>query len=266
QWQLDGSSAEAYERYRVPLFFAPGAHYLIELAALRPGERVLDVACGTGIVARSAAQRVGDGGTVVGLDLNENMLAMARKASSGIYPAIEWRNGDAHAIPFPDSTFDIVFCQQGLQFFLDRSAALCEMHRVLAPGGRLALSVMRPIAHNPGYLPLVEDLERYLGPDAGAVMCSLFSSLSRGELSDLIMSAGFQDVRILLGIGPVRYPSVAEFLRREAASSPLAGPVGSLRDDVHESLVRDLAGALWMYTDDDGIVFPAETYLAVARW
>src|SRR5215208_5387475 len=108
EWQLEESSAEAYERYLVPLLFAPGAEYLVELAALGPGERVLDVAYGTGIVARRAAPRVGSGGTVVGLDLNESMLKVARKVSSDVRPAIEWQQGDATDMPFPDATFDVV--------------------------------------------------------------------------------------------------------------------------------------------------------------
>lgn len=265
EWQLEESAAESYERYLVPLFFAPGAQYLIELAALRLGERVLDLACGTGIVARSAASKVSANGMVVGLDLNEGMLTVARKASSDISPLIKWQRADARSIPFPDSTFDIVFCQQGLQFFPDRSATLREAHRVLGPNGRLALSAMRPIKHNSAYVLLAEALERYVGSDAGRMMCSVFLPLSTNELRDLLKSAGFQDVRILIGIGPVRYPSVKEFLRREMASSPLAGQIKSLSDDVFRMMVRDLEAALEAYIDDDGIVFPAETYFAIAQ-
>jgi ubiquinone/menaquinone biosynthesis C-methylase UbiE len=311
QWQqLEESTAEAHERYLVPLLFAPGAEVLIELAALGPGERVLDVACGTGSVARRAAQRVGATGTVVGPDVSESMLKVARKASSEIRPAIEWRQGDARDIPFPDAAFDVVFCQQGLQFFPDRSAALREMHRVLVPNGRLTLSVLRSIEHNSGWALLAEVLERHVGPDAGAIMRSPFLRLQRfsfeceaapdrsryrfyapprqsaksvprpvgsglfiqrqtavstDELRDLIASAGFRDVRILIGIGPVRYPSAEEFFRWEATSWLLAEPLGSLKDDVRNALIRELREALRLYADDDGIVFPAETYLTVGR-
>jgi ubiquinone/menaquinone biosynthesis C-methylase UbiE len=264
-WQLEESSAEAYERYLVPLLFAPGAEYLIELAEPGMGERVLDVACGTGIVARRAAEWVGTDGRVVGLDMNEGMLGVARKASSDVRPAIEWQQGDAADMPFPDQAFDVVFCQPGLQFFPDRPAALGEMHRVLVPNGRLALSVLRSTEHNPGYRLLAEALERHVGQDAGAMMRSPFSSLSADELRDLITGAGFREVRIFLGIGPVRYPSAEEFVRWEGASSPLAGPIGALRDDVRTALIQDVGEALRTYTDDNGIVFPTETYLTVAR-
>ncbi len=264
-WQLEEGSAEAYERYLVPLLFAPGAEYLVEFAAPGPGERVLDVACGTGIVARHAALRVGSGGTVVGLDLNEGMLGVARKVSSDVRPAIEWQQGDATNMPFTNGTFDVVFCQQALQFFPDRLAALGEMHRVLVANGRLALSVLRSVEHNPGYRLLAEALERHVGPDAGAMMRSPFPSLSADELRDIIRSAGFREVRIFLGIGPVRYPAAEEFVHQEAASSPLAESILSLKDDVRAALIRDVGEALHTYTDDDGIVFPAETYLAIAR-
>lgn len=263
QWQLEESSAESYERYLVPLFFAPGAQYLIELADLRGGEHVLDLACGTGIVARSAASKVGTNGMVVGVDRNEGMLAVAHKESSDISPPIKWQLGEARSIPFPDATFDIVFCQQGLQFFPDRSAALREVYRVLAPNGRLVLSAMRPIKHNPAYALLAEALNRHLGPDAEIMMRSPFLPLSTNELRDLLKGPGFRDVRIFIGIGPVRYPSAKEFLRREAASSPLAGQIKSLSDDVFAELVLDLEAALEAYVDDDGIIFPAETYFAI---
>lgn len=264
-WQLEESSAKAYERYLVPLLFAPGAEGLIELAALKPGERVLDVACGTGIVARRAAARVASGGKVVGLDVNEGMLGVARSVSRDIHPPIDWRRGDAVDMPFADETFDVICCQQGLQFFEDRPAALGEMHRVLAPDGRLLLSVLRSTKHNPGWALLVEALERYVGPDAGAIMRSPFPSLNADKLRDLFIGAGFRDVHISIGIGPVRYPSAEEFLRLEAVSSPLAAPIGVLADNVREALIRDLSEALVEYTDDDGIIFPAEIYLAVAR-
>ena len=265
QWQLEKSNAEAYERYLVPLLFAPGAHFLIELAALGARERVLDVACGTGIVARTAASRVGASGKVAGLDKNESMLEVARQVAAEVQPAIEWRQGNAADIPFPEASFDVVFCQQGLQFFEDRPAALREIQRVLAPNGRLSLSILRSIKHNPGWGLLADILERHIGPEAGVMMRSPFPTLSRDELRELITGAGFREVQIILGIGPVRYPSVQALFQFEAASSPLASSLLSLEDRVYQALIRDLGDALQVYTDDQGIVFPAETYLAVAR-
>src|SRR3712207_3990859 len=139
-WQLEGSAAELYERHLVPAITSLWAADLVERAAPQPGERVLDVACGTGIVARRAAERMGSG-RVVGLDINPGMLAVARALPPGSGPAIEWHEGSVLDMPFPEGSFDVCLCQLGLQFFPDRAAALREMRRVLRTGGRLTLSV-----------------------------------------------------------------------------------------------------------------------------
>ncbi len=135
-WQLDTDSAEAYERYLVPAIFEPFARVLVALAAPAAGERVLDAACGTGVVARYAAPRAGH---VVGADVNAGMLAVAAR----IAPQLEWVQADIAALPFEDDTFDLVLCQQALQFVPDHAAALAELQRVLAPGGRILVSVWR---------------------------------------------------------------------------------------------------------------------------
>lgn len=138
-WQLEASAPEAYERYLVPELFAPWAEHLVERAALRPGDRVLDVGCGTGIVARRAAPHVGAAGEVVGIDLNEGMLEVARATD----PTIEWRHGDATAMPFVDGAFDVVFCQQVLQFIPDPGAGLRGRQ---TPGG-----MRGQVANLPGF-------------------------------------------------------------------------------------------------------------------
>jgi ubiquinone/menaquinone biosynthesis C-methylase UbiE len=263
-WQLEGDSADAYERYLASAF-RPWAKELIALAELREGERVLDVACGTGIVARHAAPTVGAAGKVVGLDLNEDMLRVARASSSGVRPAIEWRQGNAAELPFPAGTFDVVFCEQAVQFFSDPVAALAEMRRVLAPGARAAVSVCRPIAYSPTYVTMADALERYVGPDAGAMMRSPFSPWSVDQLRSLLTEAGFRNVRVRIEVGSIRYPSVEEFLRREAASSPLAGPISASNAQVRNDLIRDLQGRLSDHVDDDGLVCPIETYAALGR-
>jgi len=141
RWQLSGNAAEFYDRY-VRLLMEPWVRCLIDVAALKPAERVLDVACGTGFVARRAAQYVGGDGRVVGVDLNSGMVAAARAASGrDASTIIEWRTGDAAALPFEKGVFDVVLCQQGVQFFPDRLQALREMRRVLRLGGRLAFTV-----------------------------------------------------------------------------------------------------------------------------
>jgi ubiquinone/menaquinone biosynthesis C-methylase UbiE len=135
--QVSLEVAEMYEASFVPTLFADLAPHLVTAAAVAPGDRVLDVACGTGIVARVAADRVGEQSRVVGLDLNEAMLTVARR----VRPDLEWHQGDAGALPFPDSAFDVAMCQSGLMFVPDPGAALREMARVVAVGGTVAAQV-----------------------------------------------------------------------------------------------------------------------------
>jgi len=161
-WQLASESvAEASERYLMSTFGYAWTQALVQLAMPQEGDRVLDVACGTGPVARYIAPFVGSTGRVVGLDLNSGMLDTARAMPVPAGVSIEWREGNATALPFPNAGFDVVCCQQGLQFFPDRPAALREMHRVLAPNwaagfGFMARSrastFLRRIDESPGTL------------------------------------------------------------------------------------------------------------------
>lgn len=255
-WQLGEDTPAAYETYLVPRFFGPWAERLADLSRLRAGERVLDVGCGTGAVARAAHRR---GASATGLDVNEAMLATARRLA----PAIEWRQGDAADLPYPDASFDVVLCQQALQFLPDPDLALGEMRRVLGAGGRAAVAVLRSLDRHPAYAVFADALERHAGPEAGQMMRSPFPSLGADELRGLLSDADFHDVRMLIDVREVRYPSAGEFVRQEAASSPLAGPLGALDADVRRGMIEELGDALRDFTDDDGIVFPMETFMAV---
>ena len=195
QWQVAGSAAETYERALVPAVFAAWAPLVVGLVDPKPGERVLDVACGTGVVARLAAQRVGGTGQVVGLDLNPGMLAMGRSIASNAEPAsaaITWQEASAIKMPLPDAAFDIAYCQLGLQFFPDRPAALREMYRVLVSGGRLGLMVWRGIEHSPGFDVLAAALARHVSAEAAGIMRAPFGIADAEELRGLIAAAGFR--------------------------------------------------------------------------
>jgi SAM-dependent methyltransferase len=262
RWQVAGEGpASAYEKYLVPAFFSGCAEQLLELAQVKPGERVLDVATGTGVVARLAASRVGPAGGVTGTDVNEGMLAVAASAGSA---EVEWRRADATSLPFPDGTFDLVTCQQGLQFVTDRPSALREMRRVLAPEGRVAIALWRGIEFNPAFVAVVDVLDRYVGTAAGMILREPFAGPDRADLHRLLTAAGYRAVRVRIGILEVRFPSASEFLRREVVSTPLAEPVSGLDEARQEEMTAELERTLTPYTDDDGIAFPFQTWLAVA--
>ena len=268
QWQVAGNAAEAYERALVPAVFAAWAPLVVALADPKSGERVLDIACGTGVVARLAAERVGRTGDVVGLDLNPGMLAVAASLASNA-PAtsapITWREASATKMPLPDAAFDIAYCQLGLQFFPDRPAAWREMYRVLVPEGRLGLMVWRRIEHSPGFRVLAAALERNVSKEAGGIMRAPFSLAEESELRTLMAGAGFREITIQPVAGTVRFPSPARLVQDYAAGSPLAGHVAKVSDEARAALVSEVGEALQSYVVGGVLAFPIEAQLASAK-
>ena len=267
QWQVAGSAPEVYERELVPAVFGPWAPIVVELAHPSPGERVIDVACGTGIVARVAAARVGPGGSVAGVDLNPGMLNVARsvETTTGDSAGIQWHEASADKLPFPNSSFDIAYCQLGLQFFADRPAALREMHRILVPEGRLALMVWRGIGESPGFQALAEILEKNIGPAAATIMRAPFGLSDASELNKLVEDAGFRDIKIHQRVGSIQFPSIERFVSSYIAGSPLAGHVSQANDTAREKLRADSAQALEKYTNEHGLSFPIAAQLLAAK-
>ena len=243
----------------VPAVFRPWADDLVAAAAPGPDERVLDVACGTGIVARLAAQRVGGAGQVVGLDISPSMLAMARAAAPSA--AIEWQEGSATELPFPDGAFDLVLCQQGLQYFPDRPAALREMRRVLTPGGRLALSVF---CSSPGHAALHEALVPSLGQETATLALEPVALGDEGELRALLLGAGFPDPAIHRAQRTARFPSADGFLQYYLASR-FASAIARLSSADRAALEAAAHAALRPLVRADGLALPLEAHVALAR-
>jgi ubiquinone/menaquinone biosynthesis C-methylase UbiE len=221
-FQISMAAAEIYESKFVPALFAEWAPHLVDFAGIRPGQAVLDVACGTGIVARTVADRLGDGGRIVGLDLNPAMLAVARR----VRPDVEWREGDAAALPFPDGSFDAVLCQMALMFFPDRAGALREMRRVAGVGGTVAIVVPAHLPAQPAYAPFVEMAARHAGPDAVSLLGAYFSCGDLGPLTSLVESAGLSVTGTRPRLGRVKFASVDEFVAAEVESTPLGSRIG----------------------------------------
>jgi SAM-dependent methyltransferase len=263
-WQLEEDGASAYERYLIPLLFETTAQDLLDAVEVKPGQRVLDAACGTGIVSRHAARRVGRDGEVVGVDLNPGMLAVAREIAASEGLTVRWEEASADALPLPSSSVDVACCQQGLQFFTDRADALAELHRVVAPGGRLGLSTCRSLDHQPGYRPLVEVLRRHVGEPAAEGIASPFVLGETEEVRALVRGAGFRDVRVRIAVWALRLDSPEDFLRGETASSPLGAVIAGLDPDVVDALLVDLGDRLAPHTDDSGLSFPLETLVVTA--
>jgi ubiquinone/menaquinone biosynthesis C-methylase UbiE len=268
QWQVAGNAAETYERALVPAVFAAWAPLVVGLADPRPGERVLDVACGTGVVARLVAQQVGRTGNVIGLDLNPGMLAVATSNSSTDPPTnapITWREASATKMPFPDAAFDLAYCQLGLQFFPDRPAALREMYRVLVSGGRLGLMVWRGIQYSPGFVVLAAALERHVSTEAAGIMRAPFALAEAEELRALVAAEGFREITIRPVAGTVRFPSVGRFVQDYVGGSPLSGHVAKVSDETRAALVSEVGDELSPYIAGNALAFPIEAHLASAK-
>jgi len=257
-----GSVPENYERYFVPAIGAPLANDLIEIAALRPGERVLDVACGTGIVARLASQHVGAAGTVGGLDINPGMLAAAR-LSTLPEMAIDWYEASTEAIPLADASFDAVLCQMGLQFVSDKQAAMSEMRRVLAPGGRLILNVPGPTPQL--FVIMEEALVRLIGAEAAGFVSRVFSLHDTKELQNLFNGAGFRNVAVREDTKSLRLPAPEEFIWQYVHSTPLAGAVSQVNDDLRSSVEREVVAKWQKFVEDRTLMLPLRMLLATAQ-
>jgi SAM-dependent methyltransferase len=259
RWQVSTDAAEVYESCFVPAIFGAWAGPVADAAGIRTGDRVLDVGCGTGVLAREALRRVGREGQVVGLDLNEGMLAVAARTE----PGVEWRQGDAASLPFEDASVDVVVSQFALMYFPERAASLREMWRTLAPGGRLAIAAWAPLDRARGYRMLVEVATRLCGGGAADVLAAPFVLGDRVELAALFDDSGIPGANVALHEGSIRFPSVREFVRVEVEGSPLADMV---RDDAMEKLAAESERVLAEFVVASGeIVMPLDAHIVTAN-
>ena len=205
--------AEVYDELFVPALFAQWGPRVAEVAAIEIGQRVLDVGCGSGVLACAAAERVGPQGHVVGLDPNEQMLAVARRKPA----SVTWQLGRAEALPFNDASFDAVVSQFALMFFESKPTAIAEMLRVLRPRGRLAVAVWDSLARAPGYQALTELLRELFGPDVAGAMQAPFTLGDRTELLRLFAEAGAADIEVQTHPGTVHFASIDAMVSTERA-------------------------------------------------
>jgi SAM-dependent methyltransferase len=258
-FQLPLEAAEAYEARFVPALFAGWAERLVDAVGIGEGARVLDVACGTGAVTRLAADRVGDAGSVVGLDVNEAMLTVARRLRDDV----EWRRGDATVLPFSDGAFDVVTCQAGLMFFPDPERALREMARVATPSGSIGIQVWDRRADQPAYDPFNAVVERHAGVDAVTLVNAYFVHGDRSKLEAMTRSAGLVIDEVITRSSTMRFASVDELVAIEIQSTPLGE---RLTDDVVRAIVDEAGEALRSFVTDDGALdVPMRGHIVVAH-
>ncbi len=251
--------AEIYDEHFVPALFRQWGAIVSDAARLQAGQRVLDVACGTGALTCVAAERVAPRGAVVGLDANPAMLAVARRKPA----AIEWRDGRAESLPFADASFDAVVSQFGLMFFDDKVGAFREMRRVLRPGGRLAVVVCDAVERSPGYAAFAELLQRLFGDAVADAFRAPFVLGDEATLLALARDAGISDARVTRHDGKVRFASIDALVSTERAC---VWTLGGLLDDAQfERLRAESQRALAPFVDASGeIVFAMPALIVTA--
>ncbi|MEX0284205.1 MAG: class I SAM-dependent methyltransferase [Paracoccaceae bacterium] len=192
-----------YEALFVPALFGPWTEHVLAAAKIQSGERVADVACGTGVLARAVLERVGSDGQVDGVDPAPGMLAAARK----IEPRIDWHLASAEELPLSDAYCDAVVSQFGMMFFADAEAAAREMARVLRPGGRAVVVVWNAVEANPGYRDVAAFLSRIVSEAAANAVQVPFSMADPAQVTGPLQAAGFKDVVVQTPTATARFPS-----------------------------------------------------------
>lgn len=266
KWPVNGTASEAYERYIVPAWMGEWAQLLVDSAIIETGSNVLDVACGTGVAARKAARLIGAAGKITGLDADKQMLGAAKQfALQEDIHLIEWCHSDATSMPFNENDYDVVLCQQGLQFFPDRLAALKEMYKVLAPNGRIAISVWRSLERCPFLAVLAETLGSYLGDSFRAAFWTSCSLFDPNEIREIVGKAGFHNIRIRMESIVSRYPSLENFLPGYLSVFPfIVSEIVNMPDDAREKMFMEINRSLQVYIDDYGLAAPMESHIITA--
>jgi ubiquinone/menaquinone biosynthesis C-methylase UbiE len=266
RWQMNTSAPETYEQYIVPTWMADWTPDLIDAGGVGENKHVLDVACGTGIVARKVAGCVGPGGRIAALDLTEGMLRVAQEcAAREGATGIEWYLGDVTRMPFSTGEFDTVLCQQGLQFFPDKAAALREMRRVLAPGGTLALSVWGRAEKSPHVLVIYDVFSEFFGEDSITIFKVACSLSNHAVLKSLVQDAGFSDIQIRSGIKVARHPSLSELLPAYFSVLPVAAQIAAMPEAERTRMFLRMESKLADWRENGGLAVPTENCILTAK-
>jgi ubiquinone/menaquinone biosynthesis C-methylase UbiE len=245
--QVTRSAAEVYEEFFVPALFQEWVSRVADAAQISSGQCILDVACGTGVLTREVVKRVGASGSVVGFDLNEGMLVVARHKA----PEIEWRQGNAEALPFASDSFDAVVCQFGLMFFEHRLAAIKEMVRVLRQGGYMAIAVWDSLENTPGYAAITKLLQQLFGDEVADAMRAPFVLGDKQVLQSLFTEAGVSSAQIKTYQGTACFPSISSWVYTDIRGWTLADMID---DAQYQLLLKEAERELRQFVTSEGTV------------
>jgi ubiquinone/menaquinone biosynthesis C-methylase UbiE len=258
-WQVSDDAAVVYEQKFVPTTFGHWPPTIVDAVGIGSCDHVLDVACGTGVLAREATKHVGPEGSVTGLDLNAGMLAVAKR----VQPDVDWRQGDAAALPFDSDKFDVVVSQFGLMYFPERVAALKEMWRVLKPGGRLCVASWASFEMAEGYRILSEIAKRRTNAEAAAILRSPFVLGDADDLLGLYHAAGIDEAKLETREKAACFASVHELVAAEVKGSPIDDLLSKAE---YQALLKEAEKGLAKFCNGDGsVAVPMAAHIVTAR-
>lgn len=261
-WQLKGDAPRAYEDHKVQVIFKPLAELTLQHIQLQKNDRILDAACGTGIVGRLIARNKKGMGKVVGVDLNPEMIAVACKLVPEEEGVIEWKVSDVAALPFTDNTFDVVLCQQGLQFFPNKISALKELRRVLAPNGKIVMTIWS--SSSPLFNSIASALARYIDDESAIRSLAPFTLTDPEEIKALFSEAGYQGIRMQLITVVRRIGPIEKSVPKEITASPLAARFARLDDGIRAAIANEVGESLQDFRDGNGFAIPQHSHLVQA--
>lgn len=250
-------AANAYESLMVPSLFRRWASRVTDAARIGPAQRVLDIACGTGVLARTVAERTGRAAAVSGVDAAPGMLAVATRLA----PELDWRQGVAESLPFGDQSFDAVLSQFGLMFFTDRRQAIREAARVLVPGGRLTFAVWDRLETMPAFAAEVRLLEEIAGSRAADPLRAPFVLGDRAELAALFEDSGLDSVQVTTDRSPASFPGIRVMVEADVRGwLPLMGVV--LPEEQIAGILDEAEQILRPYVNGNGrMVFETSAHI-----
>jgi len=264
QWQLAREAAESYEQILVPSILGPAARALVDWSALQSGETVLDVGCGTGTAARFAANYVGSSGRVIGIDVNAGMIEVAQSLPLVEGAVIEWLEKSVYALPLNDQSVDVALCAQTLQFLNDRRLALSEMHRVLKPGGRAAVSVWCDIQESLYFHLLVEAISRHINRETAIGLKAAFGLSSADEIRTLLLGAEFKRIKMTVTQLELELPTLNDFVPRHISATPMAAGFNAASEVAQQAVIQEVSEQLAQYETNAGVRIPFRSHLAMA--
>ncbi|MCH9673488.1 MAG: methyltransferase domain-containing protein [Gammaproteobacteria bacterium] len=254
-------AARGYETLFVPALFEPWTKHLIAGTGVSAGAHFLDIACGTGVLARHALEHCGSSGRVVGVDPAPGMLGAAKE----LEPGIEWTLGSAESLELDDETFDCVASQFGMMFFQDLDAAVKEMFRVLKPTGALSVAVWNRLDKNSAYTDVISVLQEHVGTAAADALRLPYRLGNADEVTAVLVANGFRDIDVATKTESAKFPSSRHMVEAELRGWLPLFDINLSEAKINAVLVAS-DDALSKYANASGeVVFPTSAHVITAR-